>query len=1173
MSEATAKIATVERAAEGRLLSWSFCGLLATQFLGAMNDNMFRLLAIGIGTEMVAREQSSTVVAAGLACFTLPYLLLAAVAGYLADRFSKRRVIVMCKVAEIVLMMLAVAAIYSQNLYALFFVLALTGAQAALFGPSKLGSIPEMLQPQKISAANGVVGLTTVVATVAGVVAGNELYAATSPRGLTNTWICAVVLIGTAVVGTLCSFVIRPLPVANPALKFPTNVFAQTWRDLRALAASRAMLRVALGIGFFWSLGALAQSNILEFTKEGGLFQQHSSPLLAALVVGVGLGSVLAGIWSAGRVELGIIPLGAAGVAISSILLFTVEGSLAAGDASWSPSYLLAAFYLFLLGISAGLFDVPLAAYMQHRSPPQQCGAILAACNFLTFAGMLLSAGLYFLLRAPLGGNTEPLFSAREVFLLAGIFTIPVFLYSVFLLPQASLRFFVWIASKTAYRVRVYGHENLPEQGGALLISNHVTWLDAVFLLMASSRPIRMLAHADYISGWPIRWLARLWGVIPITPGSKTVRNSLEQARQALKQGELVCIFPEGELTQTGQVQAFKPGLLSLAEGTNVPVIPVFLDELWGSIFSRAGGKYFWKWPRRWPYPVSIHFGRPIEKPDDVQLARQAVEELGVSAVQLRYQRQMVLPRMFLRMCKRTFFKAKLADSTGVNLTGGKLLIGSLALRRALHLKLLAPEERYVGLLLPPSVGSVVTNIALPLSGRIGVNLNYTLSSEAINSCIRQCGIRRVLTSRKVMEKLNLDINAELVYLDEFKSQVSKWDKFVAMFQAALPTVVLERWLGLMDLRPDDPITVIFTSGSTGEPKGVVLSQRNVGSNIEAMDQLVNLRPDDVAIGVLPFFHSYGYTATLWTVLAFDTMGVYHFSPLDATQVAKLCKKFKGTLLMVTPTFLRNYMRRCQREDLETLEVIFASAEKLPKELSDAFEAKFGVRPQEAYGATELSPLVAVNIPPARASDPTQKTAKEGSVGKPIPGVMAKVVDPDTGRTLPVDTPGMLLIKGPNVMQGYLHRPDLTEKVICDDWYVTGDIAKLDSDGFIFITGRQSRFSKIGGEMVPHIKIEETLQRILSGDEEELKAVVTAVPDSRRGERLVVLHKPIEKTPQQICKELQAAGLPNIWIPSADSFCEVPEIPVLGTGKLDLKGLKDLALAKFAEEPEPVQQN
>jgi acyl-[acyl-carrier-protein]-phospholipid O-acyltransferase/long-chain-fatty-acid--[acyl-carrier-protein] ligase len=322
-------------------------------------------------------------------------------------------------VAEVAIMTLAIGAILSQNLSLIFLVLALMGAHSALYGPSKMGSIPEMLSASRISSANGLMGLVTVVATVTGVVAGNQLYALTRPRGLTDTWICAAALIGTAFVGTLMSLLIVRLPAANPTLAFPRNPFVQTLRDLRMLASNRALLRVALGIAFFWSLGALAQSNILELAREGGLEQQMTSPLLAALVVGVGLGSVLAGVWSGGRVELGILPLGAGGVAISSILIFTVDGNLVASDASWSGSYLLAGFFLFLLGTSAGLFDIPLNAYMQHRSPPENRGRILAASNFLTFAGMLLSAGVYFVLRSPTGPGGSPLFSARQVFLLA----------------------------------------------------------------------------------------------------------------------------------------------------------------------------------------------------------------------------------------------------------------------------------------------------------------------------------------------------------------------------------------------------------------------------------------------------------------------------------------------------------------------------------------------------------------------------------------------------------------------------------------------------------------------------------------------------------------------------------------------------------------------------------
>jgi acyl-[acyl-carrier-protein]-phospholipid O-acyltransferase/long-chain-fatty-acid--[acyl-carrier-protein] ligase len=359
-------------------------------------------------------------------------------------------------------------------------------------------------------------------------------------------------------------------------------------------------------------------------------------------------------------------------------------------------------------------------------------------------------------------------------------------------------------------------------------------------------------------------------------------------------------------------------------------------------------------------------------------------------------------------------------------------------------------------------------------------------------------------------------------------------------------------------------MTVIFTSGSTGEPKGVMLTYENVGSNIRAVDEVFRITADDVAVGILPFFHSFGYTASMWLVLALEATGAYHFSPLDAQQVGKLIGKYKGTVFFATPTFLRTYTRRCEPEDMKTLDVVVAGAEALPKDVADAFERRFGTRPIEGYGCTELAPVVSVNIPASRSPTGDATGAREGTVGRPLPGVQAKIVHPETRQPVAQGKEGMLLIRGANVMKGYLDKPELTAEVIHDGWYTTGDIALLHADGFIQITGRESRFSKIGGEMVPHIKVEETLSRVIGAADDEVKAVVTAVPDERKGERLVVLHTRLDKSPEQICRELTAAGLPNLWIPSPDSFAEVEQIPVLGTGKLDLKGMKEAALARFA---------
>ena len=526
----------------------------------------------------------------------------------------------------------------------------------------------------------------------------------------------------------------------------------------------------------------------------------------------------------------------------------------------------------------------------------------------------------------------------------------------------------------------------------------------------------------------------------------------------------------------------------------------------------------------------------------------------------------MILPRAMLRACRSALRRSKVADTSGQEMTGGSLLMRSLILRRLLLREVLANDEKHVGLLLPPSAGGVLANTAVSLAGRVTVNLNYTVSAGVMNSCIEQAGIRHVLTSRRVLEKLDYDLQAEPVFLEELRNKVTLADKLAAAIGAYVtPLAMLERKLGLTRLSPDDVLTVIFTSGSTGEPKGVMLTYRNVGSNIESFNQLVHLTDEDVVAGVLPFFHSFGYTATLWTVLTLPPKGVYHYDPRDARHVGEMCGKHRATILISTPTFLRFYLRRCQPEDFAALDVVLAGAEKLPKELCDAFEQKFGVRPVEGYGATELSPVVAVNIPPSRATEKTQLQLKEGTVGRPLPGVTAKITDPESGRELDRNTPGMLWVKGPNVMAGYLGQSEKTAEVIRDGWYKTGDIALVDEDGFIRITGRESRFSKLGGEMVPHLKIEETIQKIVGAGEDELKLAVTAVPDERKGERLVVLHTALDKTPDEICKELSQAGLPNLWIPSPDSFCQVDEIPVLGTGKVDLKGLQTLALEKFAK--------
>jgi acyl-[acyl-carrier-protein]-phospholipid O-acyltransferase / long-chain-fatty-acid--[acyl-carrier-protein] ligase len=393
----------------------------------------------------------------------------------------------------------------------------------------------------------------------------------------------------------------------------------------------------------------------------------------------------------------------------------------------------------------------------------------------------------------------------------------------------------------------------------------------------------------------------------------------------------------------------------------------------------------------------------------------------------------------------------------------------------------------------------------------------------------------------------------------------SLWEKFTAMLMAyLLPAGLLERALGReKKVTLDDLATVIFSSGSTGEPKGVMLSHYNVGANIEQLEQVFGLGKSDCVLGVLPFFHSFGFTGTLFMPAVVGVGAVYHPNPLDTKTIGPLVHEYAATFLLATPTFLQLYLRGCSPEDFGSLRVVMTGAEKLPDRLAAAFEEHFGIRPLEGYGCTECAPAVAVNTHDFRSAGFRQVGAKRGKIGHPLAGVSVRIVDPDTRVPQPMGQPGLMLVRGPNVMQGYLGKPEKTAEVLRDGWYTTGDIAAIDEDGFLQITDRLSRFSKIGGEMVPHIKIEERLHELAGVTEQTF--VVAGVPDEKKGERLIVLHKLPDARLPEVLEKLSQTDLPNLWKPRADQFFHVDSFPLLGTGKLDLRKVKETA-AQFASK-------
>jgi acyl-[acyl-carrier-protein]-phospholipid O-acyltransferase/long-chain-fatty-acid--[acyl-carrier-protein] ligase len=590
-----------------------------------------------------------------------------------------------------------------------------------------------------------------------------------------------------------------------------------------------------------------------------------------------------------------------------------------------------------------------------------------------------------------------------------------------------------------------------------------------------------------------------------------------------------------------------------------------------------------------------------------------------------------------------------MADAQNPHVTFGSALARTVFLARRLR-KVWAGQDM-VGLLLPPGIPGALTNHAALLCGKVPVNLNYTLPAEGIASCMKQCGIRTVITSRILLERLKLAAPEGAVYLEDLAKNPALSEKISAWLMAKLLPAGLLEWVLRDASHPHpDPLpsdgrgnsdehgraprmvsetstpnhacaggldslaTVIFSSGSTGEPKGVMLSHYNVGSNVEQLAQIFALDGRDRILGILPFFHSFGFTGTLALPAMLGTGVVFHPSPLDARAIGPLVRENAVTFLLATPTLLQLYLRGCAPGDFGSLRLVMTGAEKLPDRLATAFEERFGIRPLEGYGCTECSPVVAVNAPDFRGAGIRQVGGKHGKIGLPLPGLSVKIVDPDNprgGKTMPLGESGMLLVSGPNVMHGYLGQPEKTEEVLIDDvgesaredarptgerrketfniqhstsnpegktscdgardtggchdgkWYVTGDIAALDEDGFLQITGRLNRFSKVGGEMVPHLNVEDRLHELAGATEQTF--VVTGVPDEKKGERLVVLHRLGDAELAACVEKLAACDLPNLWKLKADAFYRVENFPLLGTGKLDLRKLKEVA-AKLAGE-------
>lgn len=1087
------------------------------------------------------------------ALILLPFVLLFTPAGFLSDRYPKPRVMRISAWAAVGLTLAITLCYWSGWFWPAFAMTFLLAVQSALYSPAKYGFIRELVGEKSLTAANGVVQATVTAAILAGIFFFSILFESfLAERTFTTTGEIMVLiapagwfLVGFSLIELTLAYRLPEKRRRLAAMRFDWRAYG-TGRYLLenlGMAYRNQVIRLSiLGLAGFWAIGQVMVAIFPAFAKET-LGETNTVAIQGAMVcsgIGIALGSMIAGWVSRNRIETGLAPIGALGIAAGLLLLPGL------------PSVWTMAFDFLLIGIMGGLLLVPLNALIQLNADTSGLGRVLAAKNFVQNLVMLAFLGLT-------AGAALLQSGSLPIILALGAITLVVALYTLYKLSRS-------LAARIAavrYRLEVIGLANLPPQGGVLMLGNHISRIDRIMIQMASPRPIRFVTERTRPEPWYLRrFLALLGGVDHDREASDTLAELLDA-------GEVICLFPEEHMSRTGQLGEFREGFESAAAKAEGGIIlPFYLCGLWGSRFSLADAGVRERRRRR-TRDLVVAFGTALPISATADQVKQSVFELSVSAWRTHTRTLPTVPEVWLRAANRRRGRPCVLDSTGARLTNRRFMAAVFLF--ALRIRRLA-KARNLGILMPAGGAGAIANMAVLLTGRIVVNLNYTAGREALRASVESAGIRNVITARRFLAKLadrGLDpVDAfdgvELHHMEDLKAEIGKAEGLLMLMAASILPV---NWaLGLFGHRaaPQDTAAILFSSGSEGTPKGIELTHRNLTANVRQIAEVLNLEPDDRVLSNLPLFHSFGLTVTTFLPLLEGIPMVGHPDPTDALGSAKAIAAHRATILCGPTTFLRLYTRdkRIHPTLLASLRVVLAGAERLNRDVREAFGLKFHKPIHEGYGATETAPVASCNLPDSLSIDDwrVQIGNKPGTVGLPLPGTSFRIVDPESLEPLPPGEDGLILIGGVQVMKGYLEAPVLTADATVEldgqRWYKTGDKGHRDKDGFLTIVDRYSRFAKLGGEMVSLTQVEEQVRRVLA--EPELELVAVNVPHPSKGEQIILLIA-ADLDPGRVRKTLIDAGTNPLTIPG--EIRRVERIPKLGSGKTDFRAAKKLALA------------
>ncbi len=1138
----------------------SLAALMGAQAQVTFNDCAAKFMLMALAQQLARAHGHDPVPVLSLigALLVLPYILFGPLCGWLADRFPKRTVINRALQLQVVVMALLVASLLLESFTGALVCFALLSLQTAILAPAKRGILLEYGGAAQLSRNVGYMEMLNITAILVGSFVGGQLFSRGLVRG-DDVWHAGLgvswLLAGLAV-AAWAFFQLADRTEAQSQEGFSAKLLYRHLTDIAEVWRDRPMWRSAMGICFFYGVGGyftlLVPQIAYELQSGGARTAEVSSFMMLMIGVGTMLGNLVAGLLSRRGVELGLAPIG------GFLLLLTV--AIMTFVPFGSPGFTA---LLVVAGFSTGLFLVPLYAFIQQRAGDHRRGRILAGVSLLDSIAGLAASGLFSLI----AGKDMLDWSPHTQLWMVAAATFAMLLYGIWHIPHHTVCTVMRLIGPIFYRVRSLGWQNIPP-GGALMICNHLSYVDAVVLQIASPRPMRFIAFAGFVKNPVMRFIFRTAGVIPVT-ANKPMKG-IRLAWEAIEKGELVCVFPEGAISRTGQLMKLKRGFELIATSAKAPVVPAVIDGLWGSIYSFAGNKYLWKSPRLKPTHVSVVFGPPIP-PEKVNLdsARQALLDLGEQA----FQERPVLKRNVAREAFRALAKhprhVAIIDRTAgrQEVSAGRLLAAAAVLGR--HLRAMVPDKR-IGIVLPPGAGAAIANLAVACAGKVPVNLNFTAGKSAVEASLRLGEITTVISADAMKPKIpNFPFPEKTLDLKKAIEAAGGKKAIVPWLVAAhlLPNQWVADLLGLPRVGDNAEAALLFTSGSSGEPKGVVLTHRNILANCAQISSLSILPESATMLGCLPIFHSFGFTVTLWYPMMRGCKVVTVPSPLDTRKIVEAIQQEQASVMIGAPTFIRPFLKKATKEELKTLNLVVTGAEKLPMDLYEAFLAQFGIEILQGYGLTETTPAASINQyhPPITTKTAEHQEGKRtGSVGRLLPGSTARIVDPESGAELPATSVGMLWLKGPHVFPGYLKDEEKTSAALKNRWFVTGDLGRIDEDGFVFIEGRLSRFSKIGGEMVPHGTIEQKLITAFDWDQSEGPvAVVTGIPDPTKGEALVLLTTK-EVMLAEVRAKLLEAGFANLWVPKV--VCKVDAIPVLGTGKTDLKACRTLAIELAAAQ-------